>query len=138
MDMRQVAMAQDAGTGVLGLQFLEQIPQGTLLSVCAGIRGLSFLIESALVAYAQGIPVITHCMCSYELFVTGLGDGAVACDVVVIAGEPEAVCVVADELRHAVVLVAACGTAVHNDQIDATHDVTPNAVAIADRILIAV
>ena len=81
-------------------------------------------------------------MSTYELLVTCLGDGAVACDVVVVAREPEAVGVVADQLHHAIAPIATGGRAVHYDQIDIPHIyiqlVTPSAVAMADSMLILV
>jgi hypothetical protein len=45
---------------------------------------------------------------------------------------------IADKLHHGVVAIAAGGAAVDDNQIYATHDVTPSAVAIAERILIVV
>ena len=106
--------------------------------MCAGVGGIPFLVEASLVAYAQRMAVIATGVGTDELFVAGLGDGAVACDVVVVACEPEAVRVTAYECCHGETLVAACGAAVDDDQIYATHDVTPSAVAIAERILIVV
>ena len=81
-------------------------------------------------------------MSTYELLMACLGDVAVACDVVVVACEPESVGVVADQLHHAIAPVATGGGAVHYNQIDIPHIyiqlVTPSAVAIADSMLILV
>ena len=73
-----------------------------------------------------------------ELFVARLVGTAVARDVVVVAGEPEAIRVTAYECCHGKALVAAGGTTVDDDHINSTHDVTPSAVAMADRILMVV
>lgn len=81
-------------------------------------------------------------MSAHQLLMACLGDGAVASDVVVVAREPEAVDVVADQLHHAIALVATGGGAVHYDQIDIPHIyiqlVTPSAVASADSTLMVV
>jgi hypothetical protein len=94
---------------------------------------------------------------TYELLVAGLVGASVACDVVVVAGEAEAIRVTADEGCHGKALVAASGTAVDDDHVNGAHNnklfrkappeggvgfyiqlVTPIAVAMADRIEMAV
>ena len=60
--------------------------------------------------------VVATGMGTYELLVAGLGDGAVAGDVVVVAGEPEAIRVTADEGCHGKVLVRARGRTVDDNQ----------------------
>ena len=87
--------------------------------------------------------VVAAGMGTYELLVACLGDGAVASDVVVVAGEPEAIRVTADEGCHGKALVAAGGAAVNNNQMNFSHRryiqlVTPRAVAMAERILMVV
>ena len=86
--------------------------------------------------------VVATGMGTDELLMTCLGDGAVACDVVVVAREPEAIAMVADELHHGVMPIATGGGAVHYDEIDAAHNyiqlVTPSAVPMADSMLIPI
>jgi hypothetical protein len=67
------------------------------------------------------VAVVTYGMGTYELFVARLVGLAIAGDVVVVARVSKAVNVVADELHHAVALVAACGAAVNDDQINSPH-----------------
>ena len=68
-----------------------------------------------------------------ELFVARLIGSAVAGDVVVVARESEAIRVTADEGCHGKVTVAARGTAVNDNQINAAHDCTKNELMIAVR-----
>ena len=62
-------------------------------------------------------------MSADELFVARLCDGAVAGDVVVVAGEAEAVAVVADELQERVAAVLARRTTMNDNQIYSSHSV---------------
>ena len=66
-----------------------------------------------------------------ELFVARLIGSAVAGDVVVVARESEAIRVTADEGCHGKATVAARGTAVNDNQINAAHDCTKNELMIA-------
>ena len=142
MDIGKVAMTQDLRLGMFPFEPLEQCKERSLLFDGPGIGRFALLIQPSFVAYTQGTTVIALSMSTYELLVACLGDGAVACDVVVVACEPESVGVVADQLHHAIAPVATGGGAVHYNQIDIPHIyiqlVTPSAVAIADSMLILV
>ena len=142
MDIGEVTVTQDLRLGMFPFEPLEQCKERSLLFDGPGIGCCAFLVKASFIAYTQRMAVVAPGMGTDELLMTCLGDGAVACDVVVVAREPEAIAMVADELHHGISLIATGGGAVHYDEIDATHSyiqlVTPSAVAMADRILIAV
>ncbi len=142
MDIGKVAVTQDLCLGMFPFESLEQVKQCSLLFDGPGIGRFALLIQPSFVAYTQGTTVIALGMSTYELLVACLGDGAVACDVVVVAREPEAIAMVADELHHGVMPIATGGGAVHYDEIDAAHSyiqlVTPSAVPMADSMLIPI
>ena len=96
MDIGEVAVTQDLRLGMFPFEPLEQCKERSLLPDGPGIGLFALLIQPSFVAYTQGTTVIALGMSTYELLVACLGDGAVACDVVVVAREPEAVGVVAD------------------------------------------
>ena len=140
VDIGKVAVTQDLCLGMFPLESLEQVKQCSLLSDGPGIGSCAFLVKASFIAYTQRMAVVATGMGTDELLMTCLGDGAVACDVVVVAREPEAIAMVADELHHGVSPIATGGGAVHYDEIDAAHNyiqlVTPSAVPMADSMLI--
>ena len=140
VDIGKVAVTQDLCLGMFPFESLEQVKQCSLLSDGPGIGCCAFLVKASFIAYTQRMAVVAPGMGTDELLMTCLGDGAVACDVVVVAREPEAIAMVADELHHGVSPIATGGGAVHNDEIDAAHNyiqlVTPSAVPMADSMLI--
>jgi len=115
MDIGEVAMTQDLCLGMFPFEPLEQCKERSLLFDGPGIGRFALLIQPSFVAYTQGTTVIALGMSTDKLLVACLGDGAVACDVVVVAREPEAVGVVADQLHHAIAPVVTGGGAVHYD-----------------------
>ena len=142
MDIGEVTVTQDLCLGMFPFEPLEQCKERSLLFDGPGIGRFALLIQPSFVAYTQGTTVIALGMSTYELLMACLGDGAVACDVVVVAREPEAIAMVADELHHGVSPIATGGGAVHYDEIDAAHNyiqlVTPSAVPMADSMLIPI
>lgn len=62
-------MAHDAGLGVLGGEFLQQLVERVLLGLGAGVGGLAVLIESALIDNAQRTVVVVAGM--YALHALG-------------------------------------------------------------------
>jgi len=131
VDVGEVAMAEDVGIRVGFLQATEQAQQGAFLAGCAGVVGFAVLVETALVADAERVLVVAYGVGTHQLFVARLVCPAVAGDVVVVAREPEPFRVTADEGCHGKVLVRARGRTVNDNQINATHDVVVNDVAIA-------
>ena len=123
MDAGQVAVAYHGGVGVLALQPVYQFTKCAALGGGARVAGLAVAVQSALVADAQRVLVVAGDVGAGQLFVACLGDGAVARDVVVVAGEAEAVAMVADELRQRVAAVFARGRAVNDDKIYFSHSI---------------
>ena len=131
MDVGQVAVAEDPGIGVFFLQAAQQPEQGAFLPRCAGIIGVAVLVQTTFVAYAERMLVVAHGVGTDQLFVSRLVGPAVACDVVVVARESEAIRVTADECCHGKATVTARGRTVNDNQINVPHDCTKNELMIA-------
>ena len=68
MDARQVTVAYDGGVGVLALQPVYQFTKCAALGGGARVAGLAVAVQSALVADAQRVLVITGDMGIYTLY----------------------------------------------------------------------
>jgi len=88
-DMRQLTVTENLGIGVVNLERLQQSPQGVLLSLGAGVFRDAVLVESSLVADADGMLVVVPGMGSDEVLMTSLVGLSIAGDVIMVAGEPE-------------------------------------------------
>ena len=53
VDVGQIAMAEDPGVGVCGLQLFQQPKQCAFLPRGTGVGGVAVLVQATLVAYAQ-------------------------------------------------------------------------------------
>lgn len=131
VDVGQVAVTEDPSIGVRGLQAAQQPEQGAFLAGCAGVGGVAMLVEATFVADAERVLVVAYGVGAHQLFVARLVGPAVACDVVVVACESEAIRVTADEGCHGKVLVRARGRTMNHNQIDVAHDCTKNELIIA-------
>lgn len=89
-DVGQVTMTEDAGIGVVGLERLQQVPEGGLLCRRAGVSGMAVGGEATFVADAERVLVVVAGMGAGQILMTSLIDLTIACDVVVVTGEPEA------------------------------------------------
>ena len=114
-------MTEDGGVGMGFLQTLQQAAQCALLCRGARVLGVAVRVQTAFVAYSQRMLVIASGMCSGQLFVACLGDGAVAFHVVVVAGEAEAVLVAAYQVHQREAPVLASSRAVDDDEFDGSH-----------------
>lgn len=83
-------MTHDAGIGILCRQFLEQGEHGSLLGFSPSIIGPTFLIETAFVANAERTAVVMAGMNATDILGENRDNGAIAKNVVVIGGLPEA------------------------------------------------
>ena len=126
-------MAEDLGVGIVHLQRLQQGVQGGLLLTGAGVGRTALRRQSAFIAHAyrvlvlckQSVPLgraVVAGVCPDKILVPRLVHVAVAGDVIVVAGEPEAGIVAGDEVLDREPAVAARGAAVDDDEIDCTHD----------------
>ena len=52
MDVGQVAVTEDPGIGVRGLQLFQQFQQGAFLPRGTGVGGVAVLVQTAFVAHA--------------------------------------------------------------------------------------
>jgi len=131
VDVGEVAVAEDAGIGMGFLQATEQAQQGAFLAGRAGVGGIAMLVEASFVADAERVLVVAYGVGADQLFVARLVGPAVACDVVVVARESEAIRVTADECCHGKASVTARGRTVNDNQINVAHDCTKNELMIA-------
>ena len=95
--VRQVAVTEDDGFGVIDAEGLQQGVQSGLLRCGAGVLGAALCVETALVADADAMLVVVAGVGAGEVLVAGLIYLAVALNVVVVAGEAEAAVVAGDE-----------------------------------------
>ena len=61
----EVAVAHDDGVGELVVEFLKQCAQTGSLGLGARVAGLSFGIQSAFIADADGVSVVVLAVCSH-------------------------------------------------------------------------
>ena len=95
--VREVAVTEDDGLGVVDAERLEQGVQSGFLRCGAGVLGTALGVETALVADADAVLVVVAGMGAGEVLMARLVQLAVAGDVVVVAGEAEAAVVAGDE-----------------------------------------
>ena len=113
--VREVAVTEDDGLGVVDAERLEQGVQSGFLRCGAGVLGTALGVETSFVADADGVLVVVAGMGAGEVLVAGLVQLAVALNVVVVAGEAEAAVVAGDERGHGERPVLAGRRAVNND-----------------------
>lgn len=121
VDVGQVAVAEDLGIGMPGLERLQQVAECAPLCLGAGVVFATLAVDASLVADADGVTVVVACVGTDEVLVAGLEDRSVAGDVVVVAGEAEALAVIGDERGDGVGVVLAGGRAVDDDEVDGSH-----------------
>jgi len=115
VDVGQVAMAEDDSIGIVHLQRLEQMPEGSLLGFGTGVGGTSLGGETALVADTYGVLVVVADMTSRQVLMTRLIRLTVAGDVIVIACEPEAGIVAGNKVLDREPTVGTGGRTVNNN-----------------------
>lgn len=115
-------MAEDTGIGVVGLQGAQQGRQRGLLGPGTGVGRAIVGIETALIADTDTVGVVLPGMGTGHLLGTAYMQLAVAGDIVVVAAGGEAPGPVTGlEGLEGETLVAACGRAVDDDQMDRSH-----------------
>ena len=113
--VREVAVTEDDGLGVVDAERLEQGVEGGLLRCGARVLGTALGVETAFVADADAVLVVVAGVGAGEVLVTGLIYLAVALNVVVVAGEAETAVVAGDERGHGERPVLAGRRTVNND-----------------------
>ena len=123
MDTWEFAVALDFSSGIVHLQRSEQGYQGGALRWGSGIGLAPSLVQSSLVANADGVGIVVEGVHAYLLLWACLVDLAIAGDVVVVADAlaVEFLVVALTESVNREVLVTAGSTAVDDDEIDFTH-----------------
>ena len=123
-DIRQVAMAQDLGIGIIHAQAMQQFLHRHLLCQGTGVGGMAVRVESALIADTYGVGVVVAGMSPCDALRPAGIEGAVLGDVIVIADGVEAACLMTGfQLFNSEVLVHSRGAAMHHNQIDVSHDI---------------
>ena len=122
MDAFEFAVAYDLGIWVVDLQRAEQGDEGGTLGWGSGVGGTAFLVETTLVADANGVGIVVAGMGTDHLFGATEVELAVAGDVVVVAAAlPAFGTMHLVEHLKGEVLVRAGGRAVNHDQINSSH-----------------
>ena len=123
-DIRQVAMAQDLGIGIIHAQAMQQFLHRHFLCQCTSVGGMAVRVESALIADTYGVGVVVAGMSPCDALRPAGIEGAVLGDVIVIADGVEAACLMTGfQLFNSEVLVHSRGAAMHHNQIDVSHDI---------------
>ena len=126
-------MAADALDGEVFLQRTDQGSQRVLLSVGAGVGGLTAGIQTAFIGNTDAFLIVAQGVCAHHLQRTGTPDVAVLADKEVIANHFHASCTVAaKEVFLGEIGVGPGGGAVNDEGRYPTHAVTPRAPAIAE------
>ena len=123
MDTWEFAVALDFSSGIVQLQRSEQGYQGGALLWGSGIGLAPSLVQSSLVANADGVGIVVEGVHAYLLLWARLVELSITGDVVVVADAlaVETVVVVVTEPVDSVLLVTAGSTAMDDDEIDFTH-----------------
>ena len=123
VDAFELAVAHDFGSGIVHLQRSEQGYQGGALLWGSGVGLAPSLVQSSLVADADGVGIVVEGVHAYFLLRSCLVELAITGDVVVVADAlaVEFLVVALTELVNREVLVAAGSAAVDDDEIDSTH-----------------
>ena len=122
MDVRQVAVADDLGLRIVGLQTDEQGAEGALLRRCTGVGITTLGIETALVADADAVLVVVAGVGTDDFFRATEVQLSVAGDVVVVAAALPAPGTMAPfQVVEGETPVATCGGAVDDDEVYASH-----------------
>ena len=123
-DIRQVAVPQDLGIGIIYAQAMQQFLHRHFLCQGTGVGGMAVRVESALIADTYGVGVVVAGMSPSDALRPAGIEGAVLGDVIVIADGVEAACLMTGfQLFNSEVLVDSRGAAMHHNQIDVSHDI---------------
>ena len=86
-DIRQVAVAQDLGIGIIHAQAMQQFLHRHFLCQGTGVGRMAVLVESALIADTYGVGVVVAGMSPCDALRPAGIEGAVLGDVIVIADQ---------------------------------------------------
>ena len=122
MNTLELAVPDNLCIRIVLFQRDEQRVEGEFLGRCAGVGGAAFLIETALVADADGVGIIMPGVGADHLFRTTEVQLSVAGDVVVVAAALPATCLVhlVEPFQRNMLVRSRC-RAVNDNQIDSSH-----------------
>ena len=122
-DPRQVAVAEDLGFGIVGLQRAEKGDEGMFLGGSTGVGDMAVLVVAALVADTDAVRVVLGAYVgTHHLLGSSLMHLAVAGDVVVVAAALPAFSFVTGIQRlEGERAVAACRRTMNDNQIYSSH-----------------
>ena len=136
-DALELAVTLDVGMGIVHLQRAEQGYQGGALLRGTGVGFMSMLVESSLVANADGVGIVVEGVHAYFLLRSCLVELAITGDVVVVADAlaMKLGVMTRPEVFDGETLIAACCGAMDDDEGDFTHDCTNNVELMAVRMV---
>ena len=115
MDARELAMAEDTSIRVVTSEIFQQLVEGVLLGLGAGVGRMTMLIETSLVDDAKGTPVVAFDMDALDGLRQERDDTAIVADIVVVGHLAVFLLSAVDQGFHAEGSVAAAGHAVHDE-----------------------
>jgi len=131
-DPREIAVTEDLGIWVVGLQATEQGVHRTFLGRGTRIVGFALGIEASFVADAYRVGVVAAGVGSDHFFGTALVELAVLRDVIVVAGAfPAFALVTGFEVFNRKVMCDFRGRTMNNDQVYSAH----GSILLADAAL---
>ena len=112
----QIAVAHDAGFGIVFAKILQQREEGVLLFLGTRVGSLAFLIETAFIADGDGTVVVVPGMDALDRFGQNGDDIAIAPNVVVVTGLAETGVACGDEAFDGEGAVGATAGAVNDEE----------------------
>jgi hypothetical protein len=116
--MRQLRVTNDAGFGILGSEFLQQLIQGVLLGFGASIFCFALGIETALIDNTEGTVVVMAGMDALDGLWQQGNDTAIVADIVVVGALAILGLAAGNEVLNAEGLVARVSHTVDDEELD--------------------
>jgi len=108
-------VTEDAGIGVVTGEIFQQLVEGVLLGLSAGVGGLALLIEASLVDDAKGAPVVALYMDALDALREQGDDIAIASHVPVVRYLAPLLLAAVNQRFHAEGLVAGVADTMHDE-----------------------
>ena len=108
-------MTEDASIGVVTGEIFQQLVEGVLLGLSAGVSRMALLIETSLIDNAKGAPVVAFDMNALDTLRQEGDDVAIATDVPMVGYLAPLLLACVNQGFHAEGLVTAIGHAVHDE-----------------------
>lgn len=115
-DMREFAVAHDAGVGIFLGQVLQEFVHSMLLGFGTGIGSVAFIVDTSFVADAdRAVVIVSGVGATCRLWQQG-NYAAIQTDIIVITYLAEFCLACCNQVLHTEWAVTACGTAMHNQE----------------------